>query len=223
MNKQATGIIDIRGKDYRTVALRVHNFRENTENYGIETEIVSIDETRVIVRAVIKDEYGRILATGHAEETRGRGINATSALENCETSAIGRALAAYGYAGTEFASDNEIEAAKRQIAEQYRHFIATNDGLGLYCYLAGLTTDQKIELHNSWEDGKKSAMKKKATELEAVGVESFAWLKEGIAANDHTKILEGLDGITEGAKQYVWQMLDTHQHATIREALATKE
>ena len=59
--------------------------------------------------------------------------------------------------------------------------------------------------------------------LEAVGVKSFAWLKEGIAANDHAKILEGLDGITEGAKQYVWQMLDTHQHATIREALATKE
>jgi hypothetical protein len=61
------------------------------------------------MKATILNEQGRVLATGHSEEYRADGkINATSALENSETSAIGRALAALGLGGTEFATADEV-------------------------------------------------------------------------------------------------------------------
>ena len=67
------------------------------------------------MKATISDEQGRVRATGHAEEVRASSqINKTSALENAETSAIGRALAALGYAGTEFASADEVAQAITQ-------------------------------------------------------------------------------------------------------------
>src|SRR5687768_16210948 len=99
------GTINIHGKEYETVASRVQRFRaEHGDKYGIVTEIVSADEERVVMVAKIAGDKGW-LATGHAEELRSSSqINRTSALENCETSAIGRALAAFGYAGTEYAS-----------------------------------------------------------------------------------------------------------------------
>jgi hypothetical protein len=63
-----------------------------------------------------------VLATGYAEERRdSTTINKTSALENCETSAIGRALAAYGYAGTEYASADEVAQAVRQQSDPAFH------------------------------------------------------------------------------------------------------
>jgi hypothetical protein len=53
-----------------------------------------------------------VLATGHAEEYRGDGyINKTSAMENCETSAVGRALSAAGLSGGEYASSFEVDNA----------------------------------------------------------------------------------------------------------------
>ena len=109
-----TGKVNIHGKEYLTVAKRVSDFR-STEGYGdysIETEIVDRDEATVVMKATIKNEEGRIIATGHAEESRTAStINRTSALENCETSAIGRALASFGLAGTEFASADEVAGA----------------------------------------------------------------------------------------------------------------
>lgn len=114
MNAQ-TGIIDIRGKSYQTVALRVQLFREQKPDWSLETEIVARDADSVAMKAYIADETGRILATGHAEEYRNSSqINKTSALENAETSAIGRALAALGYGGTEFATANEVQNAIHQ-------------------------------------------------------------------------------------------------------------
>jgi len=65
-----------------------------------------------------------IVGTGHAEEIRGQGpVNRTSALENCETSAIGRALAAIGLSGGEYASANEMDGVERKsnaMAEQVK-------------------------------------------------------------------------------------------------------
>ena len=81
---------------------------------GFLTEIISAAEL-VVMKATIQDEERRILATGHAEEKRGStNINKTSALENAETSAIGRALAALGYGGTEYASADEVANAISQ-------------------------------------------------------------------------------------------------------------
>lgn len=105
-----TGIVNIHGKAYQTVAFRVGKFREI---YGYElsliTEILEANESVVRMKAMVVDPSNRILATGHAEEYRGDGkINKTSALENAETSCLGRALAAFGLGGTEFASADEV-------------------------------------------------------------------------------------------------------------------
>lgn len=116
-----TGIVNIRGKEYQTVALRVQKFREANPKWQIYTEIIKCDEQVVIIRCDICDEAGVHVASGHAEEFRANGqINSTSALENCETSAIGRALAAAGFGGTEFASANEVQnAIHQQEASKY--------------------------------------------------------------------------------------------------------
>jgi len=110
-----TGIVNIRGKEYQTVALRVQKFREAHPDWSIITALVSRDSETVVMLASVMDNQNRIIATGHAEEFRNASqINSTSALENCETSAIGRALAAAGFGGTEFASANEVQNAIHQ-------------------------------------------------------------------------------------------------------------
>lgn len=110
-----TGIVNIRGKQYETVALRVQKFREQHPNKPLLTEVIHRDVDCVVVKATIADENGQPIATGHAEEYRATSqINKTSALENAETSAIGRALAAFGLGGTEFASANEVQNAIHQ-------------------------------------------------------------------------------------------------------------
>jgi deoxycytidylate deaminase len=107
-----TGTVNIHGKQYKTVARRVQDFREQYPQYAILTELVHRDDTLVVMKAAIADESGRVIGTGYAEEVRASSnINRTSALENAETSAIGRALAAAGYAGTEYASADEVANA----------------------------------------------------------------------------------------------------------------
>jgi len=110
-----TGIVNIRGKEYMTVALRVQHFREKHPMWAIETHVEDRTEDYVVMRCEISNEEGRILATGHAEEFRKSSqINSTSALENAETSCIGRALASLGFGGSEFASANEVQNAIQQ-------------------------------------------------------------------------------------------------------------
>lgn len=110
--KKDNGIVLIHGKEYQTVALRVQRFRADYKDHALETEIVCREVEVVAMKATIRDPSGRIVATGHAEEYRSSSmINKTSALENAETSAIGRCLAAFGLGGTEFASADEVARA----------------------------------------------------------------------------------------------------------------
>lgn len=103
-----TGVVNIRGKEYKTVAKRIDDFRGDHPDYSITTKILSAAEL-VQIKATIRDQDNRILATGLAEEERGStNINRTSALENAETSAVGRALSFLGYGGTEIASAEEV-------------------------------------------------------------------------------------------------------------------
>ena len=87
--------------DYETVEERLIKFWKEHPDGQIHTKLVSSSSSQYIVEASIyrTEADPRPWTTGLAEETvQGRGVNATSALENCETSAIGRALANAGYA-----------------------------------------------------------------------------------------------------------------------------
>jgi hypothetical protein len=87
--------------DYETVESRLEKFITDFPDFRIDTELVAHTETRFIVRAAIYRTYLDAVpfATGLAyEDITERGVNQTSALENCETSAIGRSLAQAGYA-----------------------------------------------------------------------------------------------------------------------------
>jgi hypothetical protein len=115
MNAKDSGIVNIHGREYQTVAYRVNGFRTDFPKWTIQTEILHRDEEMVVMKASILDEAGRLIATGHSEERRAAStINKTSALENAETSAIGRALAAFGMGGTEFATADEVANAIAQ-------------------------------------------------------------------------------------------------------------
>lgn len=87
--------------DYETVEERLIKYWKDNPEGRVFTRLLESSASRFIVEAAIyrsKDDTAP-WATGLAEETvQGRGVNATSALENCETSAIGRALANAGYA-----------------------------------------------------------------------------------------------------------------------------
>lgn len=113
------GIVNLKGKQYYTVARRVHDFRAACaigDGWGLISSIVSIDGEMVIMRGAVIDPQGREVAVGYAEERRSnRGVNSTSALENCETSALGRALAAAGFGGDgAYSSADELANALRQ-------------------------------------------------------------------------------------------------------------
>ena len=88
-------------EDYETVEERLIKYWKDHPDGQIHTQLLEQSANRFIVLASIyrTEADARPWTTGLAEETvQGRGVNATSALENCETSAIGRALANAGYA-----------------------------------------------------------------------------------------------------------------------------
>ena len=87
--------------DYETVEVRLEKFIKDYPDSRIATELEVCDRDRYIVKAYLYKVAADTVAwtTGYAEEkVTDRGVNSTSALENCETSAIGRALANAGYA-----------------------------------------------------------------------------------------------------------------------------
>jgi len=115
MTEKQSGTVMIHGKAYQTVAYRVQVFREKYPDWTLMTEVLHRDGECVVIKSSILDESGRLRSTGHSEEYRkATQINKTSALENAETSAIGRALAGLGIGGTEFASANEVQNAIAQ-------------------------------------------------------------------------------------------------------------
>ena len=136
--------IQIHGKEYRTVAERVNQIHtDHPKRVEIETQIiehyrpegkpaeVTIKATITIVHPTPAEWEApyrliRIPYTGHAHEVQDLSVpkkgewpkvNATSYLENAETSAVGRALAAAGYSGEEYASANEMNTALRRELE----------------------------------------------------------------------------------------------------------
>jgi hypothetical protein len=127
-------------EDYETVEDRLIKFWAEHPTGRIFTKALELSPSRFIMYAEVyfdmADAHPK--ATGHAEETvQGRGVNATSALENGETSAIGRALAGCGYAtkgkrpsreemskvAAKTAAQDAIEAAKAKMAQTGKEYI----------------------------------------------------------------------------------------------------
>lgn len=101
-------------KEYAEVAERVKAFRKLYPEGRILTEIVKNEDGVIIMRAVVSTEEFKVVATGYAQEKEGTSnINRFSALENCETSAVGRALGFLGLTGGgSIASYEEVSNAK---------------------------------------------------------------------------------------------------------------
>lgn len=105
--------VNIKGKEYVEVNERLKYFRQNFKNYSLESEIINLTDGVVTIKAIIKDENGRIIATGLAQEKESSSfINKTSFVENCETSAWGRALGNLGIGiDTSVATADEVQNA----------------------------------------------------------------------------------------------------------------
>ena len=169
--------VNIHGKEYFTVAERVSAFREKHPELTIETEIVRGEGDAVVVKASISDN-GKLLATGLAHEVRGStNINRTSHVENCETSAIGRCLAAYGLGGTEYATADEVANA---IAQQ-------NEAK------AGLSEKEVNEL-----------LIENTTTMLAYG-ESIMAIKAGISLGDLSSASEEWFSLDDDIKRRLWK------------------
>ena len=105
----------IKKRAYTPVYFRVNEFREKYKDWSLYTEILERTDTEIFVKAEVIDNVGIVRSTGHARELINDQfckINKHSGLENCETTAVGRALGNLGI-GTEqiFASQDEINIA----------------------------------------------------------------------------------------------------------------
>jgi hypothetical protein len=162
---KTSGIIKIHGKEYATVAHRVQLFQQHLDMIeqegSIRTSIVSDADGVIVMRAEIwMGEY--LVAVGHAEEVRGSSnINKTSALENCETSAVGRALGYCGFGSAEsIASADEVKVA---IARQKTEVKTAKDTL------SEMAKRKAVEAYMEHTDNKG----KEASLLAWAGVESL--------------------------------------------------
>ena len=161
-------------KEYATVVERMKMFLEETPDWSITTEILSMDKDSVVIKCTVYDENGRVRATGHAQEDRTSSmVNKTSYVENCETSAVGRALGFLGHGIDEsIASYEETEMAiakqnimetrekldkgqprkiSRQEAENLEHWIIdteTDDKALLEYFKVKSTLDLNIDQYN---------------------------------------------------------------------------
>ena len=121
-------MMDIGDSKYATAAARINAFREICPDGCIDTTVCDVDEEHVLIQCKVYDENGHQLSSGTAKEDRNAAdelsdrekkrlkINLTSYVENCETSAVGRALANLGIGSKEnVASAEELaEALLRQ-------------------------------------------------------------------------------------------------------------
>lgn len=114
--------INIKGKQYVEVNERIKHFRENYVGWSLTSEIVSLADGVCVIKATVKDKDDRAIATGIAYEKEGSSfINEASFIENCETSAFGRALGNLGIGiDTSIASADEVSNAQLNQKSGYK-------------------------------------------------------------------------------------------------------
>ena len=130
--------IDVKGKDYAEVPQRIKAFRSVCPNGAIVTELLSCENGVCIFKASVYDEKQVLIGTGTAYEREDSSfINKTSYIENCETSAVGRALGMCG-----FGIDVSVASA-----EEVQNAILNQDARG-ETRAEPLATDKQIEMVN---------------------------------------------------------------------------
>jgi hypothetical protein len=152
-------------EDYETVEERLTKFWKDHPQGRVETKLIVNTPTQYIVWSAIYRDAADVQpwATGLAEETvQGRGVNATSALENCETSSLGRSLANAGYAtkgkrasreemqkvskGVQLASQvAEVKAKMADTSQQYVPVVKADDPWTTWEAPAPQTMDSAVE------------------------------------------------------------------------------
>lgn len=155
--------VNIKGKEYVEVNERVKFFREKYAGWRIETELLSNSDGVCIFKAIVKNDTGEIISTGHAFEKESSSfINKTSYIENCETSAVGRALGFLGIGiDTSIASSEEVTNAINnqtkidpvEVRKRLKE-IKTVEDLNKYWKALGLNEKQAEILKNDFTDRK---------------------------------------------------------------------
>ena len=137
--------IPVKNKQYVQVTERIKGFRKLVPNGCIMTDIVEMSDGVVTMKASVYDESGTVLATGYAQEKETSSyINKTSFIENCETSAVGRAL---GFCGIgidgSMASAEEVANAMLQ-QENMKQTISEKEAkvLSSMCKRKGLDVNE---------------------------------------------------------------------------------
>ena len=148
--------VNLKGKEYVMVNERLKWFRKNFPGHSLETWIESNSDNRVIMRAVIKNEEGRTIATGYASEVMGSGVNKDSHIENCETSAWGRALGNFGIGiDSSIASAEEVQGVEKNLERTAKDLLTT----AVSKFESSETVFEKIgltrkEVNDIWKSGK---------------------------------------------------------------------
>lgn len=180
--------VDIKGKPYVEVSERIKYFRENYKHYALTSELVKDEAGKCIIKATVLDQEGDVKATGYAYEKEGEGyINKTSYIENCETSAWGRALANFGIGidaavasadevktaiakqsnqaefGKADDDDKEIAQLKKALAKAVSDMILTPDAMGETIKKAEEKTGDELVEYSIRVQQHLSKLKKEAT------------------------------------------------------------
>ena len=187
------GQVNIHGKVYDTVARRIQMMRNDDQDYRIETEVLSQNEFRVLMKATLYDAEGNIIATGHAEEDRAKdNLNEDSAIEVCETSAVGRCLGLAYWPGSEtnpqIASGDEVALAIKKEQEKYygqymaKVFEHWESIVAIKAFLLEDNIDAAREAYNELGHDDMVALWKAPTKGGIFTVEERRKLKEGYGA-----------------------------------------
>lgn len=154
--------IDVKGKPYVEVNERLKEFRSNPkyEGYSLESDIIQLENGVCTIKAIIKDKSDRVIATGYAQEKENSSfINKTSYIENCETSAWGRALGNLGIGiDTSIASAEEVLNA----IENQKPKVEVNADLDLIEGLKAIKDLENLKIY--YLDNYNKAVDKKAFE-----------------------------------------------------------
>lgn len=217
MADKSKGEVEIHGSTYLTVARRVDDFRksEDFKGWSIETELVSAEDSMVVMKSTIRDGDGKVAATGYAEEDRSFGkINKTSALENCETSAVGRALAFLGLGGSEIASADEVVGAinQQKQMEADEHLLAHANATHKYfddivAIKEGIANDDFVSAGGAWFD-----LHNKASEEELQALKR-ARNKGGIWSTHETSLLRADGEVSKVRASMIKQELTMKENA----------